>query len=94
MLCAPDVGQIEERLHRPQFGMHRVLWPENEGAIEFHLPHGELIDVLRGSGFEIERLVELQAPADVEMHGYYDFLSPEWARQWPGEEVWAARKPS
>jgi hypothetical protein len=22
----------------------------------------------------------------------YDYVSPEWARQWPAEEIWAARK--
>jgi SAM-dependent methyltransferase len=92
MLCAPDVGQIETRLHRPQFGMRRLDWPENEGAVEYHLPHGELIDLLRANGFEVERLVELQAPADAETHAYYDYVSADWARQWPAEEIWAARK--
>jgi SAM-dependent methyltransferase len=92
MLCAPDVGQIEERLHRPQFGMHRLDWPENEGAVEYHLPHGELIDLLRANGLEVERLVELQAPADAETHAYYDYVTAEWGRQWPAEEIWVARK--
>jgi ubiquinone/menaquinone biosynthesis C-methylase UbiE len=92
MLCAPDVGPVEERLHRPQFGMYRLDWPENEGAVEYHLPHGELIDLLVANGFVVERLVELQAPADAEAHAYYDYMSPEWARQWPAEEIWAARR--
>jgi SAM-dependent methyltransferase len=92
MLCVPDIGQITETLHRPQFGMYRLDWPENEGAVEYHLPHGELIDLLRGNGFEIERLVELQAPADAETHAYYDDVPVEWARKWPAEEIWVARK--
>jgi SAM-dependent methyltransferase len=92
MLCAPDIGQVETSLQRPQFGMHRLDWPENEGAVEYHLPHGELIDLLRSNGFEIERLVELQAPADAATHGYYDYVTADWARSWPAEEVWAARK--
>jgi SAM-dependent methyltransferase len=92
MLCAPDVGQIEERLHRPQFGMHRLDWPDNEGAVEYHLPHGELIDLLRGNRCEIERLVELQAPEGAETHWYYEYVTVEWARQWPAEEIWTARK--
>ena len=37
-------------------------------GVEFHLPHGEWIDLLRANGFEIERLVEVQAPADAETH--------------------------
>jgi SAM-dependent methyltransferase len=92
MLCVPDVGQVEEHLHRPQFGMYRLDWPENEGAVEYHLPPGELIDLLRANGFEIERLVELQAPEDAQTHSFYDYVTAEWARQWPAEEIWAARK--
>lgn len=92
MLCAPDVGQVEEQLQRPQFEMYRLEWPENDGAVEFHPPTCRLIDLLRESDFVLERLVELQAPADAETHGYYDFVTAEWARRWPSEEIWAARK--
>ena len=90
MLCSPDEGQAEERLARPQFGMHRFEWPD--GGVEFNLPHGELIGLLRASGFEIEELIELQAPEGAETHPYYEGLSPEWARRWPAEEIWKARK--
>jgi SAM-dependent methyltransferase len=92
MLCVPDVGQVEERLHRPLFGMYRLDWPDNEGAVEFHLPPGELIDVLRANGFEIERLVELQAPKDAKTHDFYDYVTADWARTWPAEEIWVACK--
>jgi SAM-dependent methyltransferase len=92
MLCVPDVGQVGERLLRPQFGMYRLDWPENEGAVEYHLPNGELIDVLRANGFEIERLVELQAPKDAKTHDFYDYVTADWARTWPAEEIWVARK--
>jgi SAM-dependent methyltransferase len=91
-LCAPDVGQIQERLQRPQFGMYRFLWPENDGAVEYHLPTGELIDLLRASGFVVERVVELQAPAGAETHEFYDYVTADWARRWPAEEIWVARK--
>jgi SAM-dependent methyltransferase len=92
MLCFPDVGKAEERLHRPQFGMYRFEWPESGGAVEYHLPHGELIDLLRANGFEIERLVELQVPEDAVTHTFYDDVPVEWARKWPAEEIWVARK--
>ncbi len=92
MLCAPDVGPVEERLLRPQFGMFRLDWPENEGAVEFHLPHGELIDLLRANGLEIERLVELQAPEGASTHWFYEYVTVDWGRQWPAEEIWVARK--
>lgn len=92
MLCFPDVGKADERLHRPQFGMYRFEWPESGGAVEYHLPHGELIDLLRANGFEIERLVELQVPEDAVTHTFYDDVPVEWARKWPAEEIWVARK--
>ncbi len=88
ILCATDDG-TSETLQRPQFGMHRFEWPE--GGVEFHLGHGEWIDLLRGNGFEIERLLELQAPADAETHHYYSYVTAEWAMQWPTEEIWVAR---
>lgn len=93
ILCAPDVGATDERLHRPQFGMYRFEWPEGEGAVEYHLSHGDWIDLLRANGFEIERLVELQAPEGAETHAYYDYVTAEWGRKWPAEEIWVARKP-
>jgi SAM-dependent methyltransferase len=90
ILCSPDEVPASETLQRPQFGMHRFEWPE--GGVEFHLGHGEWIDLLRANGFDIERLVELQAPADAETHGYYAYVTAEWAQKWPCEEIWVARK--
>jgi hypothetical protein len=68
------------------------VWPDSDGAVEYHLAHGEWIDLLRASGFELERLLELQAPATAETHAYYDFVTADWARKWPAEEIWVARK--
>ena len=90
MLCTPDEGPAEERLLRPQFGMYRLEWP-GEG-VEFHLGHGEWIRLLRSSGLEIENLVEIQAPPDAETHPVYDYVSADWGRSWPAEEIWVARK--
>lgn len=53
--------------------------------------HGDWIDLLRANGFEIERLIELRAAETAGAHEYYDHVSPEWARQWPAEEIWVAR---
>ena len=90
VLCMDDDG-VEERLMRPQRGLHRLEW-EDTGEVEFHLGHGEWIDVLRANHFDVERLVELFAPPEAETHTYYAYVTPEWARQWPAEEIWAARK--
>jgi hypothetical protein len=51
-----------------------------------------MIDLLREHRFEIERLVELQAPAAARTHAHYDFVTADWARTWPAEEIWVARK--
>jgi SAM-dependent methyltransferase len=89
-LCFDPVADaVGERLVNEQFGMWRIEWPD---AVEFHLPHGEQIRVLRRNGFVIEELVELQAPESAQRHPYYDYVSPEWARRWPTEEIWVARK--
>jgi SAM-dependent methyltransferase len=90
-LCSPDVGLILETLQRPQFGMYRIQWPGEDGT-EFHLSHGDWIRVLRASGFEVEDLIELQAPPDATTHPYYDYVTADWARRWPAEEIWVARK--
>jgi SAM-dependent methyltransferase len=87
-LCATE-DDTSTTLQRPQFGLRRLEWPE--GGVEFQLPHGELIDVLRASDFEVLRLIELQAPASASTHDYYSYVSAEWAKQWPSEEIWVCR---
>jgi SAM-dependent methyltransferase len=90
ILCSTDEVPAKEQLVHPQFGMKRFEFPE--GGVEFHLPHGEWIDLLRANGFEIERLIEIQAPADAETHSRYSYVTADWARKWPCEEIWAAIK--
>jgi len=83
----PDEGVSTRQLERPQFGMRRFEW--TEGGVEFHLPHGEMIRVLGEAGFAVESLHELQAPAGGSTS--FDLVDLEWARNWPCEEIWAAR---
>ena len=61
-------------------------------GVEFHLGHGDMLRLLRETGFEVEGLWEIQASESAKDHGYYDFVSAEWARKWPAEEIWKARK--
>jgi SAM-dependent methyltransferase len=90
ILCSPDEDvPVTESLQRPQFGMNRFEWP-GEG-VEYHLAHGDWIRLLRSNGFEILDLVEIQAPADAETHERYDYVSADWGRKWPAEEIWRAR---
>jgi SAM-dependent methyltransferase len=88
--CSPDEGPVVDRLLRNQFGMRRVEWP-GETSVEFHLPHGEMIRTLRRVGFEVLDLVELQAPEGGDP-GRFEWLTLDWARRWPSEEIWVARK--
>lgn len=78
-------------LQRPQFGMYRTTWV-GDTSVEFHLPHGEWIRLLRQNGFEIERLVEIRAPADAVNSARYTHVTADWARKWPSEEAWVVRK--
>jgi SAM-dependent methyltransferase len=90
-LCVPaeDDSAAGDRLLRPAFGMHRIEWPTDD-SVEFHLSHGDWIRLLRRSGFEIEDLVELRPTPHATTT--YPYVKLEWARNWPSEEVWKARK--
>jgi SAM-dependent methyltransferase len=92
MLCSPDSGKVQETLQRPQRGMHRFEWGEDDPGVEFHLGAGDLIRLLRANGFEILDMVELFAPEGATDHPEYSYVSAEWARRWPSEEIWRARK--
>jgi SAM-dependent methyltransferase len=93
-LCSPDTDTpVEERMMRAQFGGGPSIdWRSIGGGIEFHLSHGQWIDVLGRKGFTIEALHELQMPESSTTHEYYDWIPAEWARRWPAEELWVARK--
>jgi SAM-dependent methyltransferase len=92
MLCVPDEDGIAatDQLVRPQRRMCRFEWLDDE-SVEFHLSPGDWIRVLRDSGFAVEDLVELYAPDAAETSDY-PFVTPDWARRWPHEEVWRARR--
>ena len=90
VLCSPDEDvPAGESLMRPERGLHRLdCW---DGA-EFHLAHGDWIRLLRASGLDVLDLVELYAPEGVQDPPYYAYVTADWARRWPAEEIWKARK--
>jgi len=93
MLCGlADEDATSTELQRAQRGLHRIEWPD--GAVEFHLGHGDLFRLLGESGFEVENLIELYAPDGASTHEYYAHVTAEWASKWPVEEIWEARKTS
>ncbi len=92
MLCSPDAPEpAGETMLRPYFGMHRFEWSDDD-SVEFHLPHGEWVRLFRANGLQVETLMEVQAPADAKPHRFPGLPSADWARRWPSEEIWSARK--
>ena len=91
-LCTPEDAAPDtpasDRLERPYFGLHRLDWAD--GSVTFTLGYGDWIRVLRANGFEVEDLIEVQPPAGATTS--FPIVTPEWARQWPCEEIWKARK--
>ncbi|MBK3577631.1 methyltransferase domain-containing protein [Streptomyces sp. MBT65] len=85
-LCTPPDGTAATTLLRPQFGLRRL---DGGGAVEFTLPHGDMIRLLRSHGFVIEDLIEVQAPEPAPRD--YPEVSADWAHRWPSEEIWKAR---
>jgi SAM-dependent methyltransferase len=90
MACTPtDGGPAAESLVRDYFSMEKVEFPEDD-VVEFHPTHGEWIRLLHSTGFVLENLIEVQPPPEAEAR--FEFVSLDWARQWPSEEIWIARK--
>jgi SAM-dependent methyltransferase len=90
MACTPrGGGQADVRLEREYFSGYRVEFGDSDG-VEFHPTHGHWVRLLRASGFILEDLIEVRPPPDAQPR--FDFVSTEWARRWPSEEVWVARR--
>ena len=91
--CVPDEEDenvpLSEQLQRPYLGLFQTQWKSPPNEIEFHLPHGDWIKLLRDNGFVIERLLELGASS--ESKSRYGWADAEWASKWPTEEVWCVR---
>lgn len=91
-LCSPDSGKVQEALQRPQRGMYRLEWTDDDPGVEFHPGTGDLFRLLRRSGFELLDFVEVFAPDDARDHPYYAYVPAAWAKKWPSEEIWRVRK--
>jgi SAM-dependent methyltransferase len=91
ILCGHDDVNVPagDRLLRPLFGMHRIEW-EGDPSVEFHLPPGKMIELLRDCDLEVEELIEVRPPADATTR--FKHIALDWARDYPCEEVWRARK--
>ena len=90
-LCMPDAEvAATNELVRPYRGLHRLEWSGGD-SVNFALGYGDWIRLLRANDFEVENLVELW-PAEGATAGDFPYCTNEWARKWPSEEIWIARK--
>ena len=91
-ICTPEDAAADtpasEHLERPYFGLHRLDWAD--GSVTFNLGYGDWIRVLRANGFEVDDLIEIKPPEGATTS--FPIVTPEWARHWPSEEIWKARK--
>jgi SAM-dependent methyltransferase len=92
ILCMPNEGNVTEQLVRSQRGIYRLDWVDDDPGVEFHPSTSEMFALLRKNSFELVDFRELFAPEDAVDHEYYAFVSAEWAKRWPDEEIWRARK--
>jgi hypothetical protein len=76
------------RARRPYADVARI--DRTDGGTHFQLPTGQMIKVLRDSGFVIDELTEFVVPPDARAD--YDYDTPEWACAWPSVEVWNATR--
>jgi SAM-dependent methyltransferase len=91
ILCAPDEGTSTDRLARPQRGLYKVVWEDDDPGVEFQPGTAEMLAILRGNDFELLDFRELFAPEDADEHEYYTDPPVAWAKQWPAEEIWRLR---
>ena len=81
----------EREARRRLYGHYRNKHTDDE-SVEFHLPHGKLMDLLYDTGFADIRLTEVHAPDDdADPDEVVHFATRGWARHWPVEEIWSAR---
>ncbi len=84
----PETDLMEPTLHRDYFGLHRL---EDAESVNFQLPYGEWLRLFRRHDLEVEDLVEPR-PAAGATSTYWDASEVEWARRWPSECIWKARR--
>ena len=83
-----DSDRVDQELHTSYFGMHCF---DADDGVEFQLPYGEWIRLFRRNDLNVEDLIELRPPESARTT-YEDYLPLDWARRWPGENIWKVRK--
>lgn len=84
----PKTQLVDDRLHGDYFHMRS---DEDESTIQFQRPYGDWIRLFREHGLVVEDLLHLRPPANATTT-YDDYVSLDWARRWPAEDLWRVRK--
>jgi len=84
-------GPPGRTLERSYFESRRMLWNEDDPSFEYQMPYGEWIRLFRANGFVIEDLIELRPAPNAET-AFTDYVTLEWARDFPAEQIWKVRK--
>jgi len=87
-VCEGPGEKIDRALHRDYFGLHEL---DDGEAVTYELAYGEWIRLFRANGLVIEDLIEPRPLPDAEST-YWDAEERDWARRWPSESIWKARK--
>ncbi len=82
------LDRISTELHASYFDKRS---DEGDGSVCFSLPYGEWIKLFKKSGFEVEDLLEIRPPQGA-TSTYREWVSHEWARNWPAEQIWRLRR--
>ena len=61
-----------------------------DGGVNFQLPTGAMIAVLRAAGFVVDELTEIMVHPTAKSD--FGYVTSEWASKWPSAELWKATK--
>jgi ubiquinone/menaquinone biosynthesis C-methylase UbiE len=94
-LASPPDGSlpVTRGFERPWFALDRMDWTDaidEPGGIEFTRSPADWMRHLRDAGFEVLDHREVRAPADAS--GAAWGVPADWARDFPSEETWVARR--
>jgi SAM-dependent methyltransferase len=80
--------RVGPMLKRDYFGLHKI---DDGDVVTYDLPYGEWIRLFNANGLVVEDLIEPR-PAEDATSTYWDEAERDWARRWPSESIWKARK--
>jgi SAM-dependent methyltransferase len=82
-----DTQKTGTELRNDYFTLKRI---EDSDSVDFQLPYGSWIRLFVANGLDVVDLIEIQPPEGATTT--YDLVGYEWARRWPAENIWKARK--